>query len=102
MDLALQDADQLCVLETSRSNARLDFNGVSCLGVVPSKGRRGKALEGSRKNFLKEGQAMNTTWGYCILKAKCKLGWNCDFRDEHPGGWFVEFKDMVLGPSDNL
>ena len=94
-------SDNLRLLESSHSSTRVDIRAVRCLGVVRSKGTR-KGVPASRKFDLKKGHAVDTTWGPCILKAQCKGGWNCDFRDDHPGGWFVEIKDMLLGAADNI
>ena len=90
--------DSVRLVESSRSVTRTNINAVRCLGIVRSKGTR-RGAQPSRKNDLKKGHAVNTTWGPCVLKEKCKSGWNCDFRDDRPGGWYVEYKDMLLGTS---
>jgi hypothetical protein len=83
------------VVENSRGARRVDINAVQCLGVVKSKGARSGGPGQSWKDDMKKGHAVNTEWGPCILKARCVGGWNCNFRDGNPGGWFVESQDMT-------
>ena len=91
-------------VESSHGNSRIDISSVQCLGLVKSKGTRRGARNPSRKNDLKKGHAVETKWGPYILKAKCVNGWNCDFRDSQPGGWFFEYKDchMFIGNLDSV
>ena len=88
------DTDRFCLTEDSASMNRLDPSTIQCLGIVKSKGRK-RHLESSDASGFKRGRAMSTRWGPCILKAKCKDGWNVDFRDGHAGGWFVDMHDFV-------
>jgi hypothetical protein len=87
------DTIRLRLTESSvDSSQKLDPNTVACLVVVKSKGRRRSSKTLADDGVFKRGRAVNTTWGPCILKSKAAGGWNCDFRDDKPGGWYVEMK----------
>ena len=99
----IERTSRMRLLESSRGSARVDINALQCLGIVKRKGARaGGPPVQSRKDDLKKGHAVITKWGPCIIKSRCVGGWNCNFRDGHPGGWYVEFKDMLLGPTTRI
>ena len=87
------DTTRVRLTEHTSSTERLDPRMIACLGVVKTKGRR-RQQGNKQEAVFKRGRAVNTKWGPGILKAKCVGGWNVDFRDGHPGGWFVDMKDF--------
>ena len=87
-------ADLRCIEVSGQLQTRVDPSQVACLGAVKSKGRKPKGNV-HQPSELKRGHAVVTTWGSCILRARASGGWNCDFRDDHPGGWFVPHAEIL-------
>ena len=89
------DTTKVRLTETSRDARQLNPHMIACLGIIKHKGRKSSKTGQKKETNFKRGRAVMTRWGPGILMARCHNGWNVDFRDEHPGGWYVEHTDFV-------